>query len=121
MKFYYRSTPLTVELLETFRSMVNDAIRVCLEENIHGRLKLRDRVYKEFQERYGVTSCFPYSVAEVAWSIVKKHRRWQRRPYAKRLGMMMDAQNYSLSYSILSHPFRKGERFLIPLAYGDYQ
>jgi len=109
------------ELLETFREMVNNAIHLCLEESIRGRLKLRDRIYKEFQDKYGVVSCYPYSVAEVAWSIVKKHRRWHRKPYAKRLMLKMDASNYSLNYAILSLPFRKGQRLLVPLEYGDHQ
>ncbi len=76
VKFGYSPTPMTRELLETFRDMVNDAIRICLDEAIKGRLKLRNGIYKEFQKSYGVVSCYPYSVAEVAWSIVKKHRRW---------------------------------------------
>jgi len=121
VKFAYRPTPQTLELLSMFREMVNDAIRICLVENIKGRLKLRDRIYKGFQVRYGVVSCFGYSVAEVAWSIVKKHRHWQRKPHAKRLMFKMDASNFSLNYSILSLPFRKGERILIPLRYGEYQ
>jgi len=33
----------------------------------------------------------------------------------------MDSSNYSLNYSILSLPFKKGERILIPLQYGEYQ
>ena len=101
--------------------MVNDAIRICLADNIRGRLKLRDRIYREFRGRYGLVSCFAYSVAEVAWSIVKKHKRWQRKPYARRMMFKMDAANFSLNYSILSLPFRKGERLLIPLQYGEYQ
>ena len=121
MRFCYSSTPLTRQMLQSFRDMVNDAIRICLEEKISGRLNLRDRIYKEFQNRYGVVSCFPYSVAEAAWSIVKKHRRWHRRPYASRLMMTMDSQKFSLNYSILSLPFRKGERILVPLQYGEYQ
>jgi len=121
VKFSYTPTPLTKRLLETFRDMVNDAIRICLAEDTRGRLKLRDRIYKEFQETYGVVSCFPYSVAEVAWSIVKKHRRWQRKPFARRLMLKMDSRNYTLNYSILSLPFLKGERMLVPLKYGDYQ
>jgi hypothetical protein len=71
VKFAYRPNPQTLEALSTFREMVNDAIRTCLLENIKGRLKLRDQIYKGFQVRYGVVSCFGYSVAEVAWSIVK--------------------------------------------------
>ncbi len=101
--------------------MVNDAIRISLAENIRGRLKLRDRIYNEFQERYDVVSCLPYSVAEVAWSIVKKHKHWHRKPHAKRMMFKMDAANFSLNYSILSLPFRKGQRVLVPLRYGEYQ
>jgi len=101
--------------------LVNEAIRICLAENIRGRLKLRDRIYEELQETYGVVSCFPYSVAEIAWSIVKKHKRWHRKPYVRRLILRMDSRNYSLNYSILSLPFKKGERILIPLQYGEYQ
>src|SRR5712664_374183 len=101
--------------------MVNDAIRICLAENINGRLTLRDRIYKEFRRRHGLVSCFPYSVAEVAWSIAKKHKRWQRKPYAKRLMFKMDAASFSLNYSVVSLPFRKGERIFVPLQYGGYQ
>jgi putative transposase len=121
VEFAYRPTPMTRELLSTFRDMVNDAIRICLKEGIKGRLNLRDRIYKEFQERYRVVSCFAYSVAEVAWSIVRKHKHWHRKPYAKRLMLKMEAERFSLNYSILSLPFRKGERVLVPLRYGEYQ
>ena len=119
--FGYISTPAITELLETFRDMVNDAIRICLDEGVKGRLRLRDRIYREFQERYRVGSRYPYSVAEVAWSIVKKHKKWQRKPFAKRLMLKMDSLNYSLNYSMLTLPFRKGEKLLIPLEYGAYQ
>ncbi|HZY95460.1 MAG TPA: transposase [Candidatus Bathyarchaeia archaeon] len=121
VSFSYKPTTKSKELLETFRMMVNHAIHVCLDEEIKGRLRLRDRIYKEFKERYGVVSCHPYSIAEVAWSIVKKHKRWHRRPIANRLMMKMDADNYSLNHSILSLPFKKGERLLIPVEYGEYQ
>ena len=54
-------------------------------------------------------------------NIVKKHKRWHRKPYARRLMFKMDAASFSLNYSILSLPFRKGVRVLIPLQYGEYQ
>jgi len=122
VKFGYTPTPQTRELLETFRSMVNDAIRISLEEGIHGRLNLRNRIYKEFRDRYGIHSHYPYSVAEVAWSIVKKHKRWHRRPYAKRLMMKLDHGSYSINYALLSIPFKTGQgRILVTLEYGYYQ
>jgi len=52
---------------------------------------------------------------------VKKHRRWGRKPFARRLMLKMDAANYTLNYAILSLPFKRGERILIPLEYGEYQ
>ncbi len=115
-------TEQTHELLVTFRMMVNHAIRFCIEENIKGRYKLRNRIYREFRERYGVASWYPYSVAEVTWSIVKKHRRWQRKPVAGRLTMKLEAEGYSLNYSIFSIPFKTSQpRLLIPLQYGGWQ
>jgi putative transposase len=121
VKFKYKAGSSIHELLETFRAMVNDAIRICLDENIQGRLKLRDRIYKQYQNKYGVVSCYPYSVAEVAWSIVRKHKRWNRRPCANRLMIKMDVQNYSLNHTILSLPYKRRERILLQLEYGEYQ
>lgn len=121
VKFGYQPTPRTLELISKFRDMVNVAVRMCLAENIKGRLKLRNRIYKELQVRYGVLSCFPYCVGEVAWSIVKKHKHWHRKPYAKRLMFKMDAANFRLDHSVLTLPFKKGESIHIPLKYGEYQ
>lgn len=101
--------------------MVNHAIQIALDENIKGRLKLRNRIYREFRERYGVMSHYPYSVAEVAWSIVKKHRKWHRKPCASRLMLKLDSESYSLNYSILSIQYKNDYRLLIPLKFGDYQ
>lgn len=39
VRFGYEPTSETKGLLENFRAMVNDAIRICIEENINGRLK----------------------------------------------------------------------------------
>jgi len=62
--------------------MVNHAIGIGLDEKIAGRFNLRNRIYREFRQRYGVLSSYPYSVAEVARSVLKKHRRWHRTPFA---------------------------------------
>jgi len=121
VRFRYEPSALSRELLETFRDMVNDAIRICLSENIRGRLRLRNRIYKDFQERYRVLSGYPYSVAEIAWSIVKKHGKWGRKPNAKKLMMKMDVQNYSINNRVLSLPFKRMKHILIQLDYGNYQ
>src|SRR2546427_1043270 len=122
VSFCYKPTAQTREVLETFRMMVNHAIQIALEEKVKGRLNLRNRIYREFRQRYEVHSNYPYSVAEVAWSIIKKHNRWHRKPSAERLIMKLDNESYSLNYSIICLPFRMGEpRIFIPLHYGDWQ
>jgi putative transposase len=121
VRFEYTPTPETRELLTTFRMMVNHAIRIGLDEKIKGRFKLRNRIYREFRERYGVLSCYPYSVAEVAWSILKKNKRWHRRPFASRLMAKIDSDSYSIDHGTLSLPNKRNERLLIPLQYGRYQ
>ena len=115
VKFRYKPSASTVELLQTFRDMVNDAIRICLSEKISGRLQLRNRIYKEFQKRYNVLTAYPYSVAEVACSIAKKHRKWDRKPLVKRLMMKKDVQNYSINNRILSIPFKREEHVVVQL------
>src|SRR5207245_5836955 len=122
VSFCYKPTAQTREVLETFRMMVNHAIQIALEEKVKGRLNLRNRIYREFRQRYEVHSNYPYSVAEVAWSIIKKHNRWHRKPSAERLIMKLDNESYSLNYSIICLPFRMGEpRIFIPLHYDDWQ
>ena len=73
IRFGFEQNAELTEVLHLFRDMVNNAIRICLEENIRGRLNLRDRIYREFIDGYNLASVYPYSVAEIAWSIVKKH------------------------------------------------
>jgi hypothetical protein len=118
VRFTYRPTAETRQLLHTFREMVNGAIQICLSENVNGRLTLRNRIYGEFRKRYGVVSCYPYSVAEIAWSIIRKHKRWQRKPIAQRLMLKTDSASYSLNNGVLSLPIGKmvESAFLWPTA-----
>ncbi|HEV2225841.1 MAG TPA: hypothetical protein VGR56_03440 [Nitrososphaerales archaeon] len=121
VRFGYFPTAETKQLLETFRMMVNRAIHISFAEGIRGRLRLRDRIYKEFQEKYEVVSFYPYCVAEVAWSILRKHKNRGRKPVANSLMMKMDSANYSMNHAILTLPFKKGKRLLVLLELGDYQ
>lgn len=121
IKFYYQITPEISTLLQRFRTMINEAIHICLTENTKGRFALRNRIYKDFRDRYGVMSAYPYSVAEIAWSIVKKHKKWHRKPYAEHLMLKLDWGGYNLHGSILNLQYKKGQRLKIPLQYGDYQ
>ena len=75
IRFGYAQNDELLSMLNVFRDMVNNAIRICLAGGIKGRLNLRDRIYREFIDGHNLASVYPYSVAEIAWSIVKKHKR----------------------------------------------
>ena len=118
IRFGYEQNIELLSMLNVFRDMVNNAIRICLMENIKGRLNLRDRIYREFIDRYGLASQYPYSVAEIAWSIVKKHKLWHRTPHAKHLMMKLDSSAYTIKDGMLSLAFRPGrnaQRIVYPV------
>lgn len=67
---------------------------------------------------------YSYSVAEIAWSIAKKHSRWHRTPVARRVMMKLDSPAYTVRSGVLSIAFghgRGGQRICIRLRYGEYQ
>jgi len=121
VQFSYKPTDQIMELLETFRDMVNEAIRVGLEKGVRSRFSLIRLVYGYFKERYGLHTHYILNACEVAFSIIKKHRRWQRKPYAKRVMIKLDNQTYQLNYMMLRIPVKPREFILIPLKGGEYQ
>ena len=44
-----------------------------------------------------------------------------RKPFAKRLMLKIEASRFSLHDSFLSIPFKKGKRVVLPVRYGEYQ
>jgi IS605 OrfB family transposase len=101
--------------------MVNEAIRVGLKSNPRSRFELRNQVYFDFKKRYGLHSHYAYSACEVAYSIVKKNRKWGRPPCAKRLMLKLDNESYWLKHMLLRIPTIPHNYLFIVLAGGDYQ
>ena len=124
IRFGYERNAELLQALGLFRSMVNDAIRICIAESIKGRLNLRNRIYREFIDTHDLASVYPYSVAEIAWSIMKKHRKWNRMPVARHLMMKLDASAFTVKDGILSLAYvsgKGGKRMDIKLKFGEYQ
>jgi hypothetical protein len=121
IQFYYKPNDKIISLLQTFRDMVNDAIRVGLKSNPRSRFQLRNQVYFDFKKRYGLHTHYAYSACEVAYSIVKKHRKWGRPPNAKRLMLKLESESYCLKHLLLRIPTSPHNYLFIVLAGGDYQ
>jgi len=107
-------------LLETFRWMVNEAVRVGLEKNITSRFSLSNEVYHRLNE-YGLHTWYNLSAIEVATSILKNYRKIVRKkrsvkkPYAKRLMAKIGNQAYRIVDGKLRLPIEPGQYIYIPL------
>lgn len=64
-------------VLETFRHMVNEAIRVGLEKGITSRFSLSNAVYKELHN--GLHTWYILSAVEKACAILKNYRKAKKK------------------------------------------
>jgi predicted transposase len=91
VKQNYEPRNEVLDLLQTFRKMVNEAIRIGLENNISSRFKLSSEVYHKFGNT--LHTWYRLSAIEKASAILKNYRREKRRILA----------SSDLTYGKLSH------------------
>ena len=120
VRFHYRPTSEVLELLNTFRRMINDAIRIGLERRPSTRFQLITMVYQDFK-KYGLHTHYILSACEVAFSILRNHKRRMRSPIARHLFLKLDSQSYTLNYLLLRIPTNPRQSLVIPLKAGEYQ
>jgi len=106
-------------LLEIFRKMVNDAIRVGLEKNISSRFKLTEAVYKELHN--GLHTWYILSAVEKACAILKNYRKAKRKnpktkkPCVKKPFLSIGNQGYKIVDRKLRLPTKPRQFIHIPL------
>jgi putative transposase len=118
--FRYKPTEEVLSLLETFRNMVNEALRVGFEKKPKSRFKLIMEVYQLFKERYGLHTHYILNACECAFAMLR-NRRWKKKPYAKHLFLKLDNQAYQLNYMLLRIPTTPRNFIMIPLIGGEHQ
>jgi putative transposase len=86
---HYTPTPETAWLLEQFRQMLNDCIRIGLAENVTSLKSLSLKAYKQLS-RYDVVSYYKLCAISAATGILRNYRKAKRKnphvrePYARR-------------------------------------
>ena len=75
-RFSYKPIGQILELLKVFKEAANGAIRIGLEKKVKSRFALITEVYSYFKERCGLHKPYILSASEVAFSIIRKHRKW---------------------------------------------
>ena len=116
----YQPSEEILNLLETFRNMVNYCVQVGLKKNITSRFRLSNEVYNELN-RCGLHTWYSLSAIEVATAILKNYRKAKRRkanvkrPHVKKLMAKLGNQAYKVVDGRLRIPIKPKQYFYIPL------
>jgi len=120
VKFNYVPTVEMLSLLEKFRCMTNDALRIGFEKKPRSRFQLITMAYSDLKDRYGLHTHYILSACECAFAMLR-NRKWRKQPYARRLFLKLDNETYKLDYMLLRIPTTPRNFIHIPLRGGEYQ
>jgi len=106
-------------LLEQFRQMVNNCIRIGLAENVTSLKSLSLKAYRQL-EQYDAMSCYKLCAISKAAGILKNHRKASgkgkpvKQPYARR-PQLATCYGFKISGASLQLPIKPGKKIRIPL------
>ena len=104
----YTSTPETLYLLEQFRQMLNDCVRIGLVENVTSLKSLSLKAYEQLAG-YDMMSYYKVCAVSRATGILRNYRK------AKRLGKPVKEPHASRPQLVTCYGFRiRGRRLLVP-------
>ncbi len=115
----YIATPEVLVLLEEFRKMVNDGIRIGLVENVTSLFALTKKTYHQLV-RYDVSTCYRLTAIGKATGILKNYRKTLRKhpnakkPYASKI-MLTDCYAFRIAEGKLRLPTKSRYYQYIPL------
>ena len=115
----YRPTEEILSLLEDFRCMVNDCVRIGLKENVTSMKSLCMKAYHQLSV-YDVATCYRLTAISRAAGILRNHRRVLKRnlsarvPYVTRLSLT-DCYGFRVVHRLVRVPVKKGEYLFIVL------
>lgn len=115
----YTPTVEILWLLDQFRRMLNDCIRIGLLENVTSLKSLSSKAYKQLAG-YDMMSCYKLCAISKATGILRNHRRNKRRgkpvkePYASR-PQLVTCYGFKIRGRRLLIPFKPKQPLRIPL------
>lgn len=115
----YQPTAELLRMMETFRQMVNDCIRIGLAHDISARIKLTKLCYHEL-ERYNIYSTYKICAISHAAGILANRKTSIRRgfeprqPYTKR-PLLATYTRFKIVDSVLKVPLGNRRYFDVPL------
>ncbi len=119
MRQNYRPTEEILSLLEDFRCMVNDCVRIGLWENLTSMKSLCMKAYHQLSA-YHVPTCYRLTAISRAPGMLRNHRRELKRgrsarvPYVTRPSLT-DCYGFRVIHRLVRVPVKKGEYVFIVL------
>ena len=116
---HYTATSDTLWLLEQFRHMLNDCIRIGLAENVTSLKSLSLKAYRKLS-RYDVVSYYKLCAISAATGILRNYRKAKRKnpcakePYARRL-RLTTCYGFKVRDDELSLPIRANDHIRVLL------
>ncbi|TLX97407.1 MAG: IS200/IS605 family element transposase accessory protein TnpB [Thaumarchaeota archaeon] len=116
----YRPTEEIISLLEDFRCMVNDCIRLGLRESLTSMKSLCMKAYHQLSV-YDVPTCYRLTAISRATGLLRNYRRELKKrgrsarvPYVTKLSLT-DCYGFRVIHRLVRVPIRKGEYTFIVL------
>lgn len=119
VKQNYVPTPEILILLDEFRKMVNDCVRIGLAENVTSMKALSKKAYHQLA-RYNVPTCYRLTAISNGTGILRNYRKTLKthpqcnKPYAKKL-MLTDCYSFRIEQGKLRLQIRSMQYIYIPL------
>ena len=118
IRFNHDNTEI-LTLLETFRQMVNEGIRLGKQHNIRARNKLIAICYEEFK-KCGLHTHYTLSACEVACARLKQYRKHRKLAYVRKPHLKLDNQTFKVKDGRLRIPVKPREFLYIDLKVREY-
>jgi putative transposase len=117
---YQAPKEILLPLLEEFRAMINEAIRIGIEKSISSKFKLSNEVYHSFVNNR-LHTWYRLSAIEIASSLLKNYRREKRKnpnvkkPYVWKRFVKIGSQGFQIRDGNLKLPIQPRHFIEIPL------
>jgi putative transposase len=118
ISFRYTTTPELASLLEDFRLMCNEAIRIATLAKPRNRFKLIELAYPRLKE-FGLHTHYVQNACEVAFAAYHNKNR-KSIPYIRRAFLKLDNQSYVLNHLILRIPITPRHFIFLVLQGSEY-
>lgn len=118
VKVAYEAPAELSSLLESFRLMWNDALRIALAEKPKSRFRLIALSYPRLK-KYGLHTHYMLSACEVAFAAYRNKNR-RHAPYIRKAFLKLDSQSYTLQHLILRLPVKPRQFLYLRLHASDY-